>query len=796
MNVDRRTFVKGMALAGGGALGIMLSPTPWYLIRDLAFWTQNWPWVPAPAPGEPSFEKSICRICDGGCGINVRKVDMRLVRIDGDKEHPVNQGSICPMGAAALQMLYGPSRTKVPLRRVGPRENPEWRPITWAEAIREVALKVRQLRAAGRPHELACITNSAHSTVNQFFERFLHAVGSRNFMQMNSALEAHSTVLALMQGVDEGIAYDIENARYLLSFGCNLLEGWGACGRMYHAHANRSAHEGGNSLEIVQIEPNLSVTASKASRWIPIKPGTDAALALSIAHVLISDGLYDKTFVERHTFGFEDWKDSDGKRRRGFKSEVLGRYSPRSVELITQVPANVIEEVAHEFAANQPALALGGRCDGSLFAGIYELMAIHSLNALAGNLSRPGGIFLQCDVPLKSLSPVKMDEQAEQGFAIPRSDGAGSKEHPLARHLPHNLDAGKVGVLLIHEVNPSYALPNRKVARAIFEDIPYIVSFSSFIDESSMQADLILPISTPLERWDDHTGAPGIPYPIYGLSHPLVNPLYESRNAGDVLIEIARELGGTIAESFPWNNTVEALRERAAGLYESGTGVIHTAEFSATYMSQTATPTEVKSFPTFSDFWNALVKNCCWSDPQCTTDQLEQTLKTPGKKFEFFSQRLQKTFGYSNDLECMPHYHEPPPNPQGFDLLIMPENLITMADNGLGTPPLLIKQLSNDVLSENDLFVQVNPITAMYQGLKDGESVILESPAGKVRVRIHTFAGVREGVVLIPLGFGHTAYDRFLRNKGVNALEIFDAKMDTVSGLAVWWAVPGKIYKV
>jgi anaerobic selenocysteine-containing dehydrogenase len=273
--------------------------------------------------------------------------------------------------------------------------------------------------------------------------------------------------------------------------------------------------------------------------------------------------------------------------------------------------------------------------------------------------------------------------------------------------------------------------------------------------------------------------------------------MYEAGNAGDILIEIARGLGGTIAESFPWNNMVEALRERAQGLYDSHRGVVYAPVFpAATEEVEKREPSPTTDYATFSLFWSALVQSACWYDASPSKGGTGKILTTPSGKFEFYSQRLQKAFGLADDFNCMPHYVEPTPRPEGFDLLIMPENLVVMADNGGGTPPLLIKQLGNDVLVQNDLFVQLNPITALYQGVKDGDGVILESPEGKVKVRIRIFPGVHEGVVLIPLGFGHTAYDQFLREKGVNAHRIIEAGKDTVSGLPTWWAAPGRIYKV
>jgi anaerobic selenocysteine-containing dehydrogenase len=787
VKVDRRTFVKGMTFAGGAALGLMLSPTPWYLMRDAAFWTQNWAWLPTPSPGAPSFEDAVCGLCEAGCGIRVRKVDDRLVRIDGNKNHPVNRGSVCPLGVASLQLLYSPARIKTPMKRV----DGSWRPVSWEIAIREISQQIQSLRATGQSHAIACITNHRNSAINRMLERLLRAVGSPNFVPMNNGVDAQNIVHQLMTGGSTA-AYDIENARCILSFGCSLFEGWGAPGRMYHAQATWLKRPKESQVEVIQIEPNLSTTANKASQWAPITPGTEAALALAIAHVLIRDELYNKAFVKKHCFGFEDWTDSSGKTHKGFASEVLARYSPQSVELITKVPASETEDIARRFASNGPSLAIGGAGRGERFADLYALMAVNSLNALVGNIGQVGGLFTQAAAPVSPLPPVTMDEESARGNATARCDGAGSGRYPFSPSLPHNLDPQKIKVLFIHEANPYYALRDRKSADGIFEKIPYVVSLASHMDESAQRANLVLPVPTPFERWDDLAGVTGVPYATYGVNRPLITPLHDARNAGDIAIMIARSMGGAISDSFPWNNTAEVVAARARGLYESDRGMIN--EPVDIVSSEGKPPRSLQEkYPTFSTFWSSLLANGCWFDP--AFERGKSSFSTPSKKFEFFSQRLHKEFGFSDDLKCMPHYMKPAAKPIGFDLTIMPEELVAMAHDGLGTPPLLIKQLSDTVLRESELFVRINPITAMHHGVKDGDKVILESSRGKVSVRVHTFAGVHEGIVLIPLDFGHTGYDRYLQNKGVNARQLLEVAYDDITGLASCCGTPGKIRK-
>jgi anaerobic selenocysteine-containing dehydrogenase len=791
MKIDRRLFVKATAFAGGGALGLMSSRAPWHLIRDMARWTQNWPWVPAPAQGKPSMEKSACPMCEGGCGVVVRKIGSRLVKIEGNKGHPANGGALCPSGTAGLQMLYGPSRIKQPLKKVGSRWEGTWEPISWADAMEEVTRKVKELRAARESHLLACITNNADGTTSQLFERFLKVVGSSNFLRMNSGRDARHVTLKLMQGVDGDLAFDLEKSRHILSFGCSLLEGGGICTRTYRSYDRWCNKKSDGRIEIVQIEPNLSVTASKAAKWVPIEPGTEAALALGLAHVLIKERRYDKAFVDNYCFGFEDWADSDGKQHTGFKQYVLSRYSPQSVAGITKVPAEEIERIARDFADKQPSLAIGGGSSGDWFVSLYELMAVHSLNALVGNINQRGGVMIKPDVPVAQLPDALMDEEAERGFAVARLDEAGSSKFPFSSHLLDNLNSKELKMLFIHESNPYYAMADREIAENIFAHVPYIVSFSSFMDESAAFSDLILPLPTRFERWDDQFPAPDLPIPVYNLTKPIIDSLYDTKNAGDILIGLAQALGGTVAESFPWTGMEEVLKNRAMGLYESGRG---TARASEDCDFRNAAP---GSYSSFSSMWRELLDSACWFDPTSQHGNPKTVLKTSDSKFEFFSRRIMEAFQFTDDISCMPHFKKAKMDTDGFNLLLMPENMLLISDNGRGSPPFVIKQLSDDVLLQDELSIQISSITALYNNeLKDGDRVLLESPHGGVVVRVHIYDGVRDGIVLIPLGFGHTAYDEFLKNKGINARRILATKKDPISGLPVWWATPGRITKV
>jgi len=272
MKMDRRSFLSFVI---GGAAGTTLSPLPWKLTDDLAIWSQNWPWTPVPKNGEVSFVNTTCLLCPGGCGITVRKVDDRAVKIEGTPGHPVNDGGICILGLSGLQLLYGPTRVPSPLKRVGKRGENRWQKITWDEGIALVAEKLKDLRGKNLSHTLACISGTDGGTVARLMERFLTAYGSPNFIRTPSMRDSYEMTLHVMQGAQASIGLDVAHADFILSFGSGILEGWGSPVRLFKA--NSAWKEKG--VKVVQVEPRLSNTAAKSDKWLPIHPGPEGILA-------------------------------------------------------------------------------------------------------------------------------------------------------------------------------------------------------------------------------------------------------------------------------------------------------------------------------------------------------------------------------------------------------------------------------------------------------------------------------------------------------------------------------------
>lgn len=757
MKIDRRSF---LSLGIGVTAGITLSPLPWKLTDDLSIWTQMWPWTPVPKDGAESYTNSTCTLCPGGCGISVRMIDGRPVKIEGMKGHPVNDGKLCLLGLSGLQLLYSPSRVTAPMKRVGNRGENKWKEISWNEAVKEIAENLMTLRSKGLSDTLGVISGTDRGALAYMFDRFLMAFGSRNFFRTDSFENSYEMVFRLMHGTWSNVGFDLENSDYVLSFGSGIIEGWAAPVRSIKANSMWKARR----AKVVQIEPRLSVTAAKSDKWITINPGTEPFLALGLAHVLIKEGLTRKNFVEKFSTGYEDWKNAKGEVQKGFKTMVLEGYSPEKTSELTGVPVETIVTLAKHFATAQNPLAVCGKGEGDIPGNLSEYMAVHALNALVGNINGEGGVwgvpkpdYVRWDTPM-------MDFIAQTGTQEGRVDGAGSDKYPLARsllnRLPEVINSSKnspIQALFVANANPCYTMPDTSATIKAFNRIPFIVSFSSFLDETAQQSDLILPNHIYLERYEDLPAPAGFNKPIIGLAKPVVKPQYNTKNTGDALIAIAKSMGSSMSSALPWDNFEGAL-EQALG-----------------------------------EKWKPLVKNGFIADTNYSPQAWEIAFETPTKKFEFMPTVCMKAGGKIEDLYT--NQIEPEGNEGSYPLTLIPYDTLRLAHGYIGNPPFVTKTVEDTILKKKDIFVEVNPKTAKPLGLKEGACAELVTPKGKAKVKIHLYEGIMPGLVGMPRGLGHTAYDEYLSGKGVNVNELYGSVEDPISGLDAAWGIRAKLSK-
>jgi menaquinone reductase, molybdopterin-binding-like subunit len=775
MRVTRRGFFQVVGVAGGAAA----------MVRGkLAKAEQAGEELGRWATPEEVVVPSVCQQCPGGCGLMVRTLDGEVAGLSGSALHPINRGALCPKAFGGLQLLYDPNRLKGPMTR--DRERGLLRSIGWEEALSVLSARLSELRASGLSHTVAILAGQYRGYRDTLWKRFAEAYGTPNYIRVR-CLPPEKPALAhqLMQGVTTPLSYDLGEAQFILSFGAGLLESW--LGPVHVSQAFARFRRSGERPRgrFVQVDPRRSPTAIKADRWIPIVPGTDGILALGIANALIREELYDKEFIQQHAFGFDDWVGQRGEQHEGFKNLVLKEYGLLAVSAATGVPVRTILEIARDLGKTKPAVVVGERGPAYGPDDLHTRMAIHSLNALIGSIGVRGGLLIQGELPLSPLPPVRQDEVAKRGLEHPRIDGAGQGQYFLASDAPQNVPERilsakpyPINALLLFATNPLANHPAKEAFARAFDRIPFIVSFSPFLDESSSRADLILPDHTYLERWQDDQVTHLAGFTCFSLARPAAAPLHQTRNTADVVLQTAKALGGNVAKSLPWEKFEDFLQERVRGLYEAGRGYVVSApaEESLRKILERQgywTP----EFKSYEEFWAALGKRGAWWDPTGLPVSLEALLTTPSRKFEFYAGGLKQRVDEAvkrdgtgeafvralggrdrGDLLYLPAVAiHAVRKPDAFPLRLNTYRLMSRPTGGGRNQPWLLEQPSVHVRTTWEGWVEIHPKTAAQLGIKADERVWVESAKGRISLKAKLYAGTLPDVVHIPLFGGEGA---------------------------------------
>jgi anaerobic selenocysteine-containing dehydrogenase len=710
---------------------------------------------------EETWLKTTCALCPSGCGLDVRVVNGKAVKIEGNPLHPLNQGVCCLKGQAALEVLYSPERIQHPRIQTGQRGDGDWREISWDEALGMVADRLAALRQAGQAHSVAFLHGETRGEMRALINRFMSVYGSPNTISRDSLDEqAARLAMFLSQGINGTPVYDISNAHYVMTFGGNLLES------SQHIIASLSAtafmrRGRPDRGKLVAAHPRLSLTGIKADEWVPIRPGTYGALALGMANVIINSGLYDENFVRDFTFGFDDFEDEAGNPHQGFKNLVLEQYTLERVESITGVSGADIARLAGEFTTNRPAVAVmpsepAGLSSGN---GLYTAMAIHALNALVGSIDMPGGVLVQRFPRLAAWPDVSPDAMAEAGLAHERIDGAGSDALPLALSAYQNLAAGiladqpyPINALFLYNANPVYDAPEAGGFAQALMKVPFVVSFASTLDESAAHANLILPASTFLEVWgDDFIGGTG--YAGVSLRQPVVEPVHDTRNPGDVLLSLASMLGGPLAQALPWRDYRELVDYRLAGI-----------DMDRTKFEENGAWSEMVYF-------HAAAGSPAWSDV-VGRDRLNAP---QDGRFDLFSRELFAALSSPDDLDCLPHFDLPASmagggDPATYPYLLVTQTLITQPRTWQGVIPTLQECYGLQANMKWTSWVEISPLAAAELGVENGDPVWVESPVGRVQVPVRVYAGLWPNAVYMPPGQGHRTLVQWGRGSQANTV--------------------------
>ncbi|MSQ27628.1 MAG: twin-arginine translocation signal domain-containing protein [Dehalococcoidia bacterium] len=563
MEVSRRNFIKVTGASTAGAVLFNGCTVP---DREKVIQSPN----QLPEDTVSSFENwyaSVCRGCSAGCGIIVRVVEGRAKKIEGNPDHPVSQGRLCARGQAGLQDLYHPDRIRSPLRRVGPRGSGRYDVISWDDAQAELTGRLKALAEEGKADSVVLATEPLRGLNAFIAQQFSTIYGARLLafepLDQGALWKASRDVF----GEDTIPFFDIERANYVLSFGANFLEPW--LSQVSYSRAYGEFRQGERREQrghLVQFEPRMSMTGANADEWVTIKPGSEGILAMSMAYVIIAEGLANRAVVDIMT-------------ARGGAS-ALAAFRPEEASKQTGVPAERIQGFARAFAKTAPALAIGGAGAAAHTNGSFNLTAILALNFLVGNINRPGGVFANPTASIPEFSA--------------RVTAAPYREWQRLADRFENPSLRPVGMLLVNNTNPLYGLPLEARFGDGLKKVPMIVSFSNMMDETTVMADLILPSGSYLESWGDDIPEPGIGYETISFQQPVVRPMYLTRSFADVMLASAAGLGGQLKTALPWENQQAALKAAADKVFKLNRGSVRG--------------------PSFAGWWNGVLQRGGWWD--------------------------------------------------------------------------------------------------------------------------------------------------------------------------------------
>lgn len=630
---------------------------------------------------ERVVKKVRCAICSSGCPMDVCVEDGKIVSIEGSKDFPMQSGSLCSKGAASRQYVYNKERILYPMKRVGERGSGKFERISWEEAYDTIAKKLLEIKEEYGPQS-AVFYAGYPKWYRPALLRLANAYGSPNYCTESSTC-FQAAALAWRATFGNGICFpDLMHANTALLWSSNLYHSNTAMAGMYQSLKRRGA-------KIIAVDPRNTPTSQEADIHLKLIPGTDGALALSMANVMIEEDLYDKEFVGKYVHGFKEYR------------EYVKKFPPERAEKITGVKAELIREAARLYATNGPA--------GILFSaspvvhninGVQNYRAVYALIALTGNYDIPGG---NPSMP-GEVSPCNEFGKVRRLDTI---EAIGEKDYPVWFDLScDEAQCTRLADYIIEE-NP-YPLkalvsfgfnrrmwPQPDYLQSALQKLDFFVNVDLFFSDSCDMADIVLPAATFFERETVCTGRGG----MFAMSEKAIEPSGEAKNDIEIIIDLLKKM-----------KLKDEVLEKG---YESY--MAHILEPSGLTLS------ELREHPTG-------MKGKVLILPRFKTYE-EEGFHTPSGKVELVSGALQKyetSHGYTGLPEYRDYREITEIDREEYPLIL---NTGSRKPQFFHSRTYRMPWLSR--LEETTL-VEMTPETAEKYGLKDKEAVTVTSPAGSM----------------------------------------------------------------
>jgi thiosulfate reductase/polysulfide reductase chain A len=672
-----------------------------------------------------------CEMCFWRCGALAEVANGRVVRIEGNPDHPLTNGRLCARGNAGTELLYDPDRLKFPMVRTGQRGQGEFQRVTWDQALDLFAKRLLELKQKYGPESVAFFP---HGVAPTFFATLMKAYGTPNaaepaFAQCRGPREV-GYALTFGQGLGSPEPVDLEEARLIVLIGSHIGE------NIFTSQVTAFAEGLARGAKLIVVDPRFSTAAAKADWWLPIRPGTDIALLLAWMNVLITETLYDKPYIEKYAKGFSELE------------SYIRPFTPEWAEPITEISARDIRATARVIGEAKPAVALHpGRHATWYGDDTQRARAMAILTALTGSWGRKGGIFLPTELKTGKFALPKFPACARG-----RADGAGtrfplaSEEQGVTNGLIDATLAGKpypIKAWIVYGQNVLESIPQQQRTLKAIEQLEFLAVVDVMPMNQINYADLVLPEATYLERYDMPAIVSSAKRPYVALRQPAIEPLYESKPGWWIAKQMAKRLG--LEAYFPWGTPEEHLSTLVAplGIDPAVLRVRGAVAFEGRPYIEDRRAEDGPLFPSESG------------------------------KIELYSATL-KSLGF----DPLPRYTPVPNPPTGYFRLIYgrsPVHSFARSQNNARLDALM---------QENEAWI--NPHSASDLGFREAQYVILENGDGirSLPVRLRLTEGIRPDCIFMVHGFGHESPKlRRAYHKGASDTELMTrVQVDPIMG--------------
>jgi molybdopterin-containing oxidoreductase family iron-sulfur binding subunit len=691
--IERRDFLKVLGVGGAGASLTSCAPAAADKLIPYVVPSEDI------VPGMSTWYRTTCRECPAGCGMDIRTREGRAIKAEGNPLSPIAHGKLCARGQASLHGLYNPDRVPQALARTGRRGGGAvdgWEKLTWDDAETRLANALAEHR--GRT---VFLTQNYTGTMDRLVDDFCAAFGITRVRYETFAWEPLRAANRMLFGVDAVPVHDFSQSDVTISFGADFMETWVSPIDYSVGYVQGHAYTQGRRGKLIYVGPHRSLTGMNADEWIAAKPGTEHMVALAIARLI-----------------------ADAGGNAGPSASITANIDPAQAAQAADVPLARLQEIAREFANNGRSLAVGPGVATHHSAATAVAAAVAVLNSVAGNFGKT----------------VTLSQREEHT--------AGIASYADLQQLIARMNNGDIGALLVHGPNPLYTMPESEIVDSALAKVSLIASFSSFLDETSARAHLLLPDHHFLEAWGDYVPRTG----LTGIIQPVMTPVFSTKQTGDVLLAVARRANATLP------NATSTFYDYLRGNWQR---TLYSASSNGA---------------TFDDWWTrALQTGIVDTTSPAATAAAATTMSTTGIAQLAF-QPATIAGGRTED---------------DYFLVVYPS--YKYWDGHLANRPWL-QELPDPITKYTwASVVEVHPAVADRLGMDDAHFAKVTTERGDVTLQVFRNPNLRQDTIAIQLGQGHDGFGAYADKRGVNPVSLLRPIADSMSGALLYMQTTAKL---